>query len=164
MFQCQQKGWWSEKLNSLHLPFAILFAMTCFGFNDSMPPSWHGLHKFGPKPNNPCYPTMTWQWQCPKELGSLFWCSLHPPQRCKPEEIGVVLLLSQGLVSLVQVSNSRVTHPQSPTTLFHCRFNTLWCHSLSCSSTYIHPSISRPCFQWSTVKCWYRLSQPTQCI
>ena len=30
----------------------------------------------------------------------------------------------------------------SSSTMFHCDCETLWCHSLSCSSPYIHPSVT----------------------
>ena len=51
---------------------------------------------------------------------------------------GVVLLLGQGVVNSVQVSNSRLgktpTDLNIPTTMFHCGFDTLQIHSLSFSS------------------------------
>ena len=58
---------------------------------------------------------------------------------------GVVPLLVQDVVNLEQVSISRVRkRPQylnNPTT-FHCGFNTLLYRPLSCSSPYIHPSVT----------------------
>ncbi len=53
--------------------------------------------------------------------------------------------------------------------MFHCGFDTLRHHSLSCSSPYIHPSVTainlklgfirkKDFFQSSTVKCWYFLA------
>ena len=47
---------------------------------------------------------------------------------------GVVLLLGQGGVSSVQESEN------STSTMFHCRFETLWYHCLSCLSPDIDPS------------------------
>ncbi len=55
---------------------------------------------------------------------------------------GVVLLLGHGVVNSVQVSKSREgkTPPDLniPTTMFHCRFDTLRYHSLPSSSPHIH--------------------------
>ena len=81
---------------------------------------------------------------------------------------GVVLLLGQGVVSSMQVSNSGVgkTSPD-----LNLQFDTLRYRSLSCLSPYIHPSITAihlklgfiskyDFFQSSTVKCWYFIAHP----
>ncbi len=81
---------------------------------------------------------------------------------------GVVLLLGQGVVNLVQVPNSTVgkTPPDLdiPTTLFHCRLDTPV--SFSLLSVFLHTPFC-DChksqtwiYQSSTVKCWHFLAHP----
>lgn len=88
---------------------------------------------------------------------------------------GVVFLFGQVEVNSVQVSDSEAgkTSPDFniPNNMFHCQFDTLQYHALSCSSTYIHPPVAainlklgfsskQDFFQSSAVKCWYFLAHP----